>query len=135
MSDEALLRVELQRVIIDWNDDGSDVGDYGWKATLLVRGKHRAMWSSTRGTTRMWPHISRGADENCNRAVTFHCWPIGHLDVWWEPNWRTDEDGECDDCIREEAEFRARRATRFPSDQSTRTTTDQRATGREREQG
>lgn len=94
----ALAKVEFRRHIIDWNDDGKDVRDYGWDATLLIRGKHRARWTSTGGTSRMWPGFSKGTDENCNRAVTLMLWPLGHLSVWWEPKWRTDADGICDEC-------------------------------------
>lgn len=78
---------------------------YGWSATLLVGGKHRARWNSTKGTTRMWPQVIRGTDENCNRSVTIVLWPIGHLDIWWEPNWRTDADGPCDECKTFEANY------------------------------
>jgi hypothetical protein len=67
---------------------------YGW---WIEFGK-RACWASRKSTTRMWPRIQRGADENCNRSITVVLWPLGHLDVWWEPNWRTDADGPCDTC-------------------------------------
>ena len=89
--------LEFARSRIDWNDDGN-VTDYGWTLTLTVRGKHRVRWNSTRGTTRMWPRVRWGGDENCNRAVSLILWPLGHLDVWWEPNWRTDTDGMCEEC-------------------------------------
>jgi hypothetical protein len=75
----------------------SDHG-YGWSLTLHVRGKHRVRWSSTRGTTRMWPRVIRGGDEDCNRAITFVLWPLGHLDVWWEPRWRPAGSGMCEQC-------------------------------------
>lgn len=91
------LRVEFGRSRIDWNDDGN-VTDYGWWVMLYVRGKHRARWASTRGTTRMWPRITRGGDEDCNRAVTLMLWPLGHLDVWWETLWRPAGSGLCDPC-------------------------------------
>lgn len=82
------------------NPDLLEAGDdYGWGVTLLIRGRHRARWNSTRATTSGWPTISRGADENCNRAVTLTLWPLGSLDVWWETRWRTDADGMCDDCL------------------------------------
>ena len=97
-------RMEFARSLIDWNDDGN-VSDYGWWIMLYLRGRHRARWSSTKGTTRMWPHVSRGADENCNRSVTLHCWPIGHLDIWWETRWRTNVDGRCDSCRAEDAAY------------------------------
>lgn len=77
----------------------SDEG-YGWWVDL---GK-RVRWYSRRATTPMWPRISTGADEHCNRAVTIVLYPLGHLDVWWEPKWRTAADGMCDGC---KAEFRA----------------------------
>jgi len=76
----------------------SDHG-YGW---WLHLGK-RVCWSSRKATTRMWPRVMRGADENCNRSVTVVLWPLGHLDVWWEPTWRTA--GRCDDCVAELAAF------------------------------
>lgn len=69
---------------------------FGWEVFL---GK-RISWSSTGATTRMWPRIVSGADEVCNRAVTVVLWPVGHLSVWWEPRWRTEQ---CDDCRRAEA--------------------------------
>jgi len=71
---------------------------YGHQFTLLIKGKHRARWSSRKATTKMPPGIVLGGDENCNRAITFVLWPLGHLDIWWEPNWRTDEDGPCLEC-------------------------------------
>lgn len=71
----------------------SDAG-YGWWVDF---GK-RVRWNSRKATTRMWPRIILGADECCNRAITFHFWPIGHLDIWWEPHWRTFADGPCVDC-------------------------------------
>lgn len=46
----------------------------------------------------MWPRVSFGADENCNRAITFVLWPLGHLNIWWEPKWRTSADGPCEKC-------------------------------------
>jgi hypothetical protein len=92
------MRLEFRRSLIDWDDDGN-VTDYGWHVTIYIRGKHRARWHSTKNTTRKWPGFSRGGDENCNRSVTVMLWPLGHLDVWWEPNWRTNEDGMCDDCL------------------------------------
>lgn len=95
------MRFEFERAIIDWNDDGSWVDDFGWRVTLFIRGKHRARWNSTRGTTMMWPRLSKGGDENCNRATSLVLWPLGCLDVWWEPNWRTDADGMCDECLAE----------------------------------
>jgi hypothetical protein len=100
---EPFLRIESFRSLSDWsvNEDGTDIRDFGWHFTLLVRGKHRARWSTTRGTTRMWPRLVRGADENCNRSVSVILWPLGHLDVWWETRWRTDQDGECDTCLDE----------------------------------
>lgn len=91
------MRLEFSRSRIDWHDDGN-VTDYGWSVMLYVNGKHRACWHSTRGTTRMWPRVTRGGDENCNRAVTFILWPLGHLDIWWEPNWRPEGSGLCDEC-------------------------------------
>ncbi len=65
---------------------------YGWTIHL---GK-RVGWSSRRATTPMWPRLVCGADENCNRAVTAVVWPLGSLDVWWEPTWRTEPCG-CDE--------------------------------------
>jgi hypothetical protein len=79
----------------------SPSGRYGWNVVLYVAGKHRARWYSTRGVWRGWPKVSRGADENCNRAVTLQLWPLGQLDVWWETHWRTDDDGPCADCLAE----------------------------------
>lgn len=76
---------------------------YGWWVTLYLRGKHRARWNSSKATSRMWPQVRTGADENCNRSVSFILWPLGHLDVWWETNWRTDADGQCDKCRAEMA--------------------------------
>lgn len=73
---------------------------YGWWFDF---GK-RVRWHSRKATSRMWPSLHKGADENCNRAVTLVLWPLGHLDVWWEPHWRTDLDGPCETC---RAEFRA----------------------------
>lgn len=70
---------------------------YGW---WLIFGK-RVLWRSTRATTAMWPRIIFGTDENCNRAVTFVLWPLGSLDVWWEPHWRT---SPCDRCVQESGE-------------------------------
>jgi hypothetical protein len=67
---------------------------FGWRIDI---GK-RVSWSSTRATTQMWPRVRFGGDENCNRSITFVLWPLGHLDVWWEPRWRTDTDGMCDKC-------------------------------------
>jgi hypothetical protein len=67
---------------------------YGW---WIFFGK-RVRWCSTKATTAMWPRIIRGADENCNRAITIVLWPLGSLDIWWELRWRTDEDGTCDEC-------------------------------------
>lgn len=81
------------------SEDGSSE-DYGWNVTILFWGQHRIRWNSTRSTTKMWPRINTGADENCNRAITFVMWPLGHLDIWWEPKFRTDEDGICDECER-----------------------------------
>jgi hypothetical protein len=103
-----VIRLAFHRSLFDWNDDGV-VTDYGWYVTLLWRGQHRVRWNSTRGTSPMWPGISRGADENCNRAITVMLWPLGHLNVWWEPKWRTDADGQCDACIAELADFAAGR--------------------------
>lgn len=91
------MSLNFSRTRIQWDED-SPIEDFGWRIMLTIRGKHRARWSSTRGTTRSWPGFSRGGDENCNRAVTLMLWPIGHLDIWWETHWRTDEDGMCDDC-------------------------------------
>jgi len=98
------MRLECRRSRIDWDDDGQ-VTDYGWHATLYVRSRHRVRWCSTGNTTRMWPGVSRGADENCNRAITVTLWPLGHLNIWWEPNWRTDDDGMCDECGAELAAY------------------------------
>jgi hypothetical protein len=67
---------------------------YGWSITF---GK-RVRWCSRKALTPMWPRIYRGGDENCNRAISLHLWPIGGLDVWWEPKWRTDADGPCATC-------------------------------------
>jgi hypothetical protein len=67
---------------------------YGW----TFRAGKRVQFRTRNGTTRMWPHVGTGTDENCNRAVTFHCWPIGQVNVWWEPTWRTGEDGPCGTC-------------------------------------
>jgi hypothetical protein len=72
-------------------------GGYGWSVTV---GK-RLRWNSRKATSRMLPRISLGADEHCNRAVSVILWPVGHLDVWWEPVWRT---RTCDPC---RAEHRA----------------------------
>jgi hypothetical protein len=51
---------------------------------------------SRRATMRMWPRLIHGADENCNRAVTLVLWPLGSIDVWWEPKWRAE--GMCESC-------------------------------------
>jgi len=80
---------------------GPDVIDYGWNVTLYWRGQHRARWHSTKNTSRMWPGVSQGADEDCNRAVTFMLWPLGHLDIWWEPKWREAGSGMCETCKQE----------------------------------
>lgn len=72
---------------------------YGW---WIDFGK-RVRWSSRKATTPMWPRVRLGSDENCNRALSLILWPLGCLDVWWEPKWRTDADGMCDDC---KSEFR-----------------------------
>lgn len=72
---------------------------YGWNVLLFLNGKHRARWSSTKATTRMWPHLYRGADENCNRSITVHLWPMGSLDIWWETAWRPEGSGPCNDCL------------------------------------
>lgn len=74
------------------------VDGYGWSATMLVNGKHRLRWSSRKATTRKWPTLTRGTDENCNRAITVVLWPLGHLDVWWEPRWRPAGSGLCEPC-------------------------------------
>lgn len=66
---------------------------YGWNVKV---GK-RVRWCSTRATTPMWPGLHRGGDEHCNRAVTLMLWPLGHLDVWWEPHWHTGP-GFCETC-------------------------------------
>lgn len=58
----------------------------------------RLRWRTTKETTPMVPKILRGTDENCNRALTLVLWPLGSLDFWWEPRWRTDEDGPCEVC-------------------------------------
>ena len=92
-----MISLKFDRSIIHWPGDDEPM-DYGWHVTLYWRGQHRVRWHSYKNTTRMWPHISRGADENCNRSVTVLLWPIGHLDVWWEPHFRWDEDGPCDHC-------------------------------------
>ena len=73
---------------------------YGWD---LVFG-HRVQLRSRQAATPMWPRFIKGADENCNRAVTLVLWPFGSVDVWWEPMLRSDGDGPCDVC---RAEFRA----------------------------
>lgn len=72
---------------------------YGWSVTLGVRGRHRVRWNSTKATTPMSPRVRRGADEHCNRSLSFILWPLGHLDWWWEParSWRTV--GACPVCI------------------------------------
>jgi hypothetical protein len=75
------------------------VDGYGWSLTF---GK-RVRWNSRKATSRMWPHLYRGTDEHCNRAVSLILWPLGHLDVWWEPRWRT---SPCEKC---QAEFLARK--------------------------
>lgn len=76
-----------------WGVTRSQYG-YGWRLDL---GK-RVRWSSRKATTPMWPRLIRGADENCNRAISLILWPFGHLDVWWEPRWRTYTDGPCENC-------------------------------------
>lgn len=58
----------------------------------------RVSFASTGATTRMWPTVMLGADEKCNRSVTVVLWPLGHIDVWWEPKWRTQQ---CADCAAE----------------------------------
>jgi hypothetical protein len=68
---------------------------YGWS---LFLGK-RIRWNSTGATSRLWPRISRGGDEDCNRAITIVLWPLGSLDVWWEPHWRPEGSGMCDECL------------------------------------
>lgn len=97
---EPLLRLGYHRRLSDWSSqqDGSDIRDYGWNITLYIRGQHRVRWNSTRGTTPMLWHFIRGADEDCNRAITLTLWPLGMLDVWWEPRWRPAGSGDCDKC-------------------------------------
>jgi hypothetical protein len=74
------------------------VAGYGWTVTLYVKDRQRIRYHSPRATSIMWPGIHRGADEHCNRSLTFMFWPLGHIDVWWEPasTWRTV--GMCDEC-------------------------------------
>jgi hypothetical protein len=67
---------------------------YGWD---LVVGR-RVQFRSRKATTPMWPQLRKGADENCNRALTLVAWPLGSVDVWWEPQYRTDDDGPCETC-------------------------------------
>lgn len=79
-------------------------GGYGWSVWLF----RRIRWTSTRGLTRMWPHVRRSADEKCNPVLAFHLWPLGGLDIWWHRGWRTeicnackieyDKDGLCYEC-------------------------------------
>lgn len=102
-----LIKLEYYESIYDWSEeeDGSDLRYYGWYITLYVNGKHRVRWNSRRATSKMWPRITKGGDEDCNRAITFVLWPLGHLDIWWEPKWRPIGAGLCDKCkkwIREE---------------------------------
>ena len=60
-----------------------------------LRVGRRVSFNSPGATTRMWPRLVFGADENCNRAVTLVVWPLGHVDIWWEPRWWT---VPCADC-------------------------------------
>lgn len=71
---------------------------YGWSVTLYVRDKHRIRWNSRKATTPMLWRFIRGGDEDCNRAITLTLWPLGMLDVWWEPKWRPVGSGPCDAC-------------------------------------
>lgn len=71
---------------------------YGWNLKV----GRRLRWNSRKATTPMLPCLRRGADENCNRAISLVAWPLGSLDFWWEIPWRTDPDGLCVQC-REEA--------------------------------
>jgi len=68
---------------------------FGWH----VRVK-RVQWNSTAAVTAGWPRVVRGADEHCNRSVTLCLWPLGALDVWWDPRWRTGP-GYCESCTAE----------------------------------
>lgn len=97
---ELIRRHESKRIVIGVEFHRSKNG-YGWSLTLIVRGKHRVRWNSRKATTRMPWHLSRGADEDCNRAVTLSLWPLGMLDVWWEPRWRSIGSGTCDKCLAE----------------------------------
>lgn len=76
---------------------------YGWSVTMLVRGRHRVRWNSTRATTPMLWRFIYGGDEDCNRATTLTMWPLGMLDVWWEPKWRPTGSGMCEKCLAEYA--------------------------------
>jgi len=68
---------------------------YGWWLDI----GSRIRWHSRKATSRMWPRIRRGGDENCNPTITLVLWPLGHLDVWWKPGrLRTLRDGPCIDC-------------------------------------
>lgn len=83
----------LLNVVYHKSKDG-----YGRSWTLMVNGKHRMRWNTTGATTPMLWRFIYGGDENCNRATTLTMWPIGMLDVWWEPSWRPEGSGLCDRC-------------------------------------
>ncbi|GLY32134.1 hypothetical protein Kisp02_54990 [Kineosporia sp. NBRC 101731] len=70
---------------------------FGWKINV----GRRFQWRTRRGVTPARPHISRGHDEHCNRAIVLCLYPAGTLTVWWEPRWR---ETRCDTC---KAESRA----------------------------
>lgn len=77
----------------------SDMG-YGW--CLWIGPRVRI--NSTGALTPMRPHVRFDHDENCNPVTAVHAWPLGGVDVWWLGMRRTDEDGPCDECLRELAE-------------------------------
>lgn len=79
-------------------------GGYGWWLWLF----RRIRYTSPAGRTPMRPHIKRSHDEKCNPVLDIHLWPLGGLDIWWHPGWRTeicdackaeyDEEGVCYEC-------------------------------------
>lgn len=73
---------------------------YGWGVNIA----RRVALHSPRATTRMCPSIHRGADEDCNPAVTLVLWPLGHVDVFYRLRQRPPGSGMCNDCLAEFAE-------------------------------
>lgn len=71
---------------------------FGRTLTMGVANRHRVRLNSYGATTPNWPHVERGGDEHCNRAITIVAWPFIMIDIWWEPKrtWRAT--GMCPDC-------------------------------------